>query len=226
MAEAGAIMTRVCKVKSISFNVDIAYSDASKGTYKGVELVYEQEFNGKKEIKEKKFVQKSLDHAANAELKSGLTSLKNGDTFTGTFKKNDRGFWDMVSVVKGGQVVNHPTNTGGSAPAQRSAPVRKDATSEDNKSGLSDYELGITCGMALNNAVAILGEGAKLDQVEKLGYEFVQMAIRFKENVRAGVFSPDQVKMDAKPQAKQPEAQPEPAGPEVGDGDFDSDIPF
>lgn len=222
MAEAGAIMTRVCKVKSISFNVDIAYSDASKGTYKGVELVYEQEFNGKKEIKEKKFVQKSLDHAANAELKAGLTSLKNGDIFTGTFKKNDRGFWDMVSVVKGGQVVNHPTNTGGSVPAQRSAPVRKDATSEDNKSGLSDYELGITCGMALNNAVAILGEGTKLDQVEKLGYEFVQMAIRFKENVRSGNFGNTPKEPPAKP------VQDAPAGmrEEVPPADFDDDIPF
>lgn len=224
MAEAGAIMTRVCKVKSISFNVDIAYSDASKGTYKGVELVYEQEFNGKKEIKEKKFVQKSLDHAANAELKSGLTSLKNGDIFTGTFKKNDRGFWDMVSVVKGGQVVDHPAKASSAAPAARSSGYapKKDSTSEDNKSGLSDYELGITCGMALNNAVAILGEGAKLEQVEKLGYDFVQMAIRFKENVRSGNFGNTPKESPAKP------VQDTTAGmrEEVPPADFDDDISF
>jgi len=221
MANPGDKIKRVCKVKSIDMKAMIDYSDKSKGQYEGTELIYEQEFQGKKETKTKNFAAKSLDHSANVAMKAALQSLSKGDVFTAEFEMNDRGFWDMKQITKGGQVVDHPAKSSSPARSGGGFGPRKDTTSEDNKSGLSDYELGITCGMALNNAVAILGEGAKLAQVEKLGYEFVQMAIRFKENVRNGTFG-----VEEKPKVAELEKAKVVDNEIPPDAPFDDDIPF
>lgn len=229
-SNAGDKKKEVYKVKAIDMEAQIPYKDASKGNYAGVELIYEREYQGQKKTETKNFVGKSLDHPANGGMKAALGTLSKGDLFT-VGMEFDGTYWNWKEVTKGGQVVEHPTaakQTSSGKPAGNSYPPKKDVVSADNLSGLSDYELGITCGMALNNSVAILGQGAKLGEVEDLAYKFVKLAINFKDNVRAGVFSRDQVKPEvatAKPQSKQPEAQPEPAGPDVGDG-FDDDIPF
>ena len=221
MSNAGDKKTEVFKVKMIDMNAQIKYANKD-GHYEGCELVYERTYQSKTEVKTKTFAGKSLAHPAQTALRVALESLSKGDVFT-VHQEFDGNYWNWKAIEKGGQVVEPPaaSKPQASRPSGGGFAPRKDTTSDDNKSGLSDYELGITCGMALNNAVAILGEGAKLDQVERLGYEFVQMAIRFKENVRNGSFGKAQEKVVEAPAAKAAQPAQDPDNP------FDDEsIPF
>lgn len=226
-ANAGDKKKEVYKVKAIDMDAQIPYKDASKGNYAGVELIYEREYQGQKKTETKNFVGKSLDHPANGAMKAALGSLGKGDLFT-VGMEFDGTYWNWKEVTKGGQVVEHPAAASRPAtsgkPAGNSYPPKKDVVSADNLSGLSDYELGITCGMALNNSVAILGKGAKLEEVEDLAYKFVKLAINFKENVRAGVFSRDQVKPEVATAKSQKAVDMREDVPPATD--WEDDIPF
>lgn len=219
VATAGDKRKQVYLVKSIDVNATINYAN-KPGTYQGVELIYERDYQGKKEVKTKNFAAKSLEHPAQSAFRSALVGLTKGDMFT-VSEEFDGTYWNWKAIEKGGEAAQSPQ--GNPAPATHrttmGASPKKDVVSDDNLSGLSDYELGVTCGMALNNAVILLGEKSSLSDVERLGYDFVKMAMKFKANVRNGSFGKEAAKPAQAPQAASAPANNQGAG-------FDDDIPF
>lgn len=220
VSNPGDKMMRVCKVKSIDKDATISYAN-KPGTYNGVELIYEQEFNGQKELKTKNFAMKSLDHPANSAMRTALMQLEKGATFTAHYVKGEQ-YWDLKDITLGAETVSaapaRANSGGGNFP-------QKDKVSADNKSGISDFELGIVTGHALNNAVLLLGEGATIAQVKAKAGEFLAMAMEFKEEVKAGNFGGKQessaASADIPQMAPKKPVQEPPAG-----ADFNDDLPF
>lgn len=100
---------------AISINLDATLQKKDGGTYPGWELVYRTS-DGKVET-----VQKHINTLKYTEgLRSSLEDLSAGDSFVIAYEKNQKGFNDILSIVKG----DTPTMPK-SAPRQESAPVNR-----------------------------------------------------------------------------------------------------
>lgn len=207
-APAGTKRKSVYEVKMIDTTADIYYKDKSKGTYKGVELIYLKEYQGQVTPQTKAFASKSLDHVANSAFKAGLLSLSKGDKFTVTEVMSDAGFWDWKEIVKGVDV--QPSDT----------PQRTSGSNGGGNSNFgADKTLEIAGGRALNNAVVLLGAGATLEEVKAFAHDFYKMEQQFMAELKAGG-KVEEAAPAPKPVAQKKAVQEEPAGFD------DSDIPF
>lgn len=83
-------------VVSVNMNADVAKNGG--GSYKGAELVYRDANTGK--VETKGFHENSLKY--NKALNDSLKALSANDTFEMVMEKNERGFWNVESLTKGG----------------------------------------------------------------------------------------------------------------------------
>lgn len=125
------------------------------GTYNGWELVYRSDDDEVKTIA--KPVQ-GLQY--NPALKNSLEQLSAGDEFTANMEKNDGGYWDIKSVVKGRVAVEPslPSPSPAAKPQAGSNYQGRDYESKEERTAKQKY---IIKQSSLSAAVAVLTVGAK-----------------------------------------------------------------
>ena len=100
----------------------IAVAVEDRGKYKMAEVTYKSD--GKTSAK------KIMSFGAAAEVFKVLSNAQPGQTFDVTSQKNDKGYWDWVSISQGG-VAQASSNSGGSSSVANPAPRSNYETPEE-----------------------------------------------------------------------------------------------
>lgn len=95
-------------VVDTEFNVQVAKNGG--GTYLGSSLLF-KDSNG--QVKTKSWAQKIFDNPSFSTNANIIKSLNKGDEFTVEMEKNDAGFWNWLTITKGGASV--PSSSGTSS---------------------------------------------------------------------------------------------------------------
>ena len=100
-------------------NVSISTVPTAKGSYQVADVAY------KNKTFQDKLEGKKVMSFSNKEVFNTLSQAKFGDVFEVTRVKNDKGFWDWVSLGTAGSVPTEPVSTGTSAASSGfSTPVK------------------------------------------------------------------------------------------------------
>jgi len=147
----------------VSFSANTKVAKRGGGQYDAWELVYR---DGENKIST---IAKPVQGLRfNPSLAGQLNSLQPGDEFTATMEKNDQGFLDVKSVVKGFSDGTSIPSSGGYTPTHSTAP-RSGATPKSTYETAEERakkQVVIVRQGVLNAAIASLGGGRELDEKE------------------------------------------------------------
>lgn len=142
--------------KVVSLELDTMIEGKSK-TYPGFELVYRDKKSG--EVKSLAKHANTLKY--NKPLKNGLESLAVGDVFTMGLKKNDQGYWEPESIVKGEVAATTPEAPKGTASRPQTGGGGNTYPTADERAQTQIHIIRQNC---VTNAVNfVIGSGVKKD---------------------------------------------------------------
>lgn len=153
------------RIKVISVELNTQIEKAAGGTYKGHKVVYEDQGN----VKSKGFHEKVLGYRT--DLKEAIESMEAGQWYEVQMEKNDKGYWDWVSVTPASE---------GSAQSTQKPP-------QGSQKGGYDTT-GVAVGHALTNAVnlcAAMGEADK-DKIKEYAYMIYDLSLEMQSEIRNG----------------------------------------
>lgn len=146
-------------------------------------------------------------------VKAGTVPFGKDSVVTFSYETEQNGEWTNNRVNK------KTLEIGGMAQSQQAAPQQAQRTSPPaSNAPNSQRNTGITVGMAINNAVSLLGQGATTDAIHRKAWEIVKLSDQMNAEVAKGdcPFEGDVA----------PTESPEQAAQVDFGNDFDDDIPF
>lgn len=146
-------------IEILDVTVEEVPRPSGKGSYEKATVAYKNS-EGKVEAK-------TLMDWANKEVWPTIVKAKKGDTFSIDREKNAKGFWDWVGIAKQDGVVTP------SAPSK--APAKPTYETPDERAQRQVY---IIRQSSLTNAINLLGEGAKVEDVLKTATIFVDYVMQ------------------------------------------------
>lgn len=152
------------KIKIISVELDTQIEKAAGGTYKGHKVMFADQDN----VKSKGFHEKVLQYRT--DLKEAIESMEAGQWYEVQMEKNDKGYWDWVSVTPASESTQ--SNTGGS---QKTSQKQGDTT-------------GVAVGHAVSNSVALcaaMGE-ADREKIKEYAYMIYDISLEMQSEIRDG----------------------------------------
>lgn len=170
--------TIVGKVVQIKIGVPVKKKDG--GTYDGWTLTYEKEDGTIEQI-----AKATAQFKYQPSLKTSLEALSKDDDFTLEMEKNDKGFWDIVSIAKG---ANMP------APTPKKEYKTDKSGNYETPDERAKRQVLIVRQSSLSNAIEALGPGKKAAEYTKLAESFVDFVFEvFEKDKKQAAATPPEV---------------------------------